>query len=122
MVSDSGGTISRRPIRDAPIPVIAEWSSNFSVVIIGRTCLAKSCGAMSSGGMRRRFFSAVGRNSGSHTSCACLEDHLDGLAELEVVEVAVNDVGGQPDPGILLDGDLRDDVRRRADRAWRTGG
>ena len=71
MVSDSGGTISRRPMRDAPIPVIAEWSSNFSVVIIGRTYLAKSCGAMSSGGIATMFLSAVGRNSGSHTSCAC---------------------------------------------------
>ncbi len=40
MVSDSGGTICLRPIVDMPIPVMAEWSSNFSFVSIGRTCFA----------------------------------------------------------------------------------
>ena len=37
-VSDSGGTISRRPISDIPMPVIATLSSNLSAVTIGRTC------------------------------------------------------------------------------------
>jgi hypothetical protein len=36
-VSDTGGTIRRRPISDMPMPVIATLSSNFSVVTIGRT-------------------------------------------------------------------------------------
>ncbi len=50
MVSDNGGTISRRPSLDAPIPVMAAASSNFSRVSIGRTNLPKSCGAISSSG------------------------------------------------------------------------
>ncbi len=37
MVSDSGGTIRRRPSREVPMPVMAERSSNFSPVSGGRT-------------------------------------------------------------------------------------
>ena len=42
-----------------------------------------------------------------------LEDDLDLLAELELVGIAVDDVGGQPDPRILDDRDLRHHVGRR---------
>ena len=45
-VSDSGGRISRRPISDAPIPVRATLSSNFSWRIIGRTCRQYSSGGI----------------------------------------------------------------------------
>ncbi len=113
MVSDSGGTISRRPIRDAPMPVIAEWSSNFSAVSIGRTYLPKSVGGISSSGSA---VGASGRSDGREHRQPhvgdLLEHHLDGLAELEVVGVGVDDVGGQPDPRVLGDGDLGDHVRR----------
>ncbi len=70
-VSDSGDTISRRPIFDAPMPVIAAVSSNFVVVSIGRTNFPKSCGAISSSGSGAVSGSEVGRNSGSHTSSFC---------------------------------------------------
>ena len=97
MVSDSGGTICRRPIFDMPMPVIAEWSSNFSLVSIGRTCLPNSSGGSGPRAWRSaRIWSAAGLNTGSQTSVDLLERDLDGLAELEVVGVAVDDVGGQP--------------------------
>ena len=117
MVSDSGGTISLRPIFDMPIPVIAECSSNFSFVSIGRTYLPKSCGAISSTGCGPVLFSAVGLKSGSQTapalSSSFSNSDLDGLAELEFVGLALNDVGGQPNPRVLDDGDLGHHVRRR---------
>ena len=71
IVSDSGLTMSRRPIFDTPMPVIAERSSNLSVPIIGRTCLAKSRGSISSGGSSAVWSSAVGLNSGSQVSSFC---------------------------------------------------
>ena len=64
MVSDSGLTISRRPSRDAPMPVMAERSSNFVDVSGGRTWLAKSCGAISSAGCSPNCLGVTGRNSG----------------------------------------------------------
>lgn len=70
MVKDSGGTISRRPSREAPIPVIAECCSNFSVRSIGRMWSPKRSGAISSAG-NSPGSPATGRNSGSQTSSAC---------------------------------------------------
>ncbi len=117
MVSDSGGTISRRPISDMPIPVIATLSSNFSGVSIGRTCSPKRSGAISSIGSAAGLGVAGGRNSGSQTSSIVLEDDLHRLTELEFLGIAVDDVGGQPNPRVLDDRDLGDHVRRRAARA-----
>ena len=68
MVSDSGGTIRRRPSRDAPMPVIAECSSNFAVVSGALTKRPKSVGAISSVGSGPVCLSVVGRNTGSQTS------------------------------------------------------
>ena len=117
IVSDSGGTICRLPIFDMPIPVIAAASSNFFSVSIGETCLPKSCGAISSTACGPVFFSAVGAKTGSQTGpdlvLGLVELDRHGLAQLEVVGFAVNDVGGQPDPRILDDRDLRDDIGRR---------
>ena len=113
-VSDSGATINRRPISDMPIPVSATLSSNFSGVSIGRTYSPKRSGAISSTGKRSESRRpSTGRNSGSQTSSMLLEDDLDLLAEFQLVGIAVDDVGGQPHPGVLGDGDLRDDVGRR---------
>jgi hypothetical protein len=50
IVSDSGATIRRRPSRDAPMPVIAECSSNRVDVSGALTWRANSCGAISSSG------------------------------------------------------------------------
>ena len=71
MVSDSGGTINRRPIFEMPIPVRADLSSNFSVVSMGRTCSAKRSGAISSAGRGAGSAPAIGRNNGNHTSSTC---------------------------------------------------
>ncbi|PQM44251.1 hypothetical protein C1Y40_05593 [Mycobacterium talmoniae] len=62
-----------------PIPVSATLSSNLSLVAIGRTCAAKSSGAISSSGSGAvAALSGTGRNTGSHTSsmwskttCSC---------------------------------------------------
>ena len=40
------------------------------------------------------------------------EDNLHLLTELQLLGIAVNDVGGQPNPRILCYRDLGDDVRR----------
>ena len=44
---------------------------------------------------------------------ALLEAHLDPAPDCELRDGHVDDVGGQPDPGILLDGHDADDVGRR---------
>ena len=45
-----------------------------------------------------------------------LEDDLHPHPDVDVVGVAVHDVGGEPDAVVLLDGDDRDHVRRREAR------
>lgn len=70
-VSDSGATISRRPMADMPMPVRATLSSNFVVVSMGRTYSPKRCGSMSSPGSAADASAVAGRNNGSQTSSIC---------------------------------------------------
>ena len=95
------------------MPVIAECSSNFAVVSGALTKRPKSVGAISSVGSGPVCLSAVGRNSGSQTSFDLLEGDLDRLAQLELVGVALDDVGGQANSRIFDDGDLCHHIRRR---------
>ena len=121
MVSDSGGTISRRPICDAPIPVIADLSSNFSVVDHRPDVLGEVLrGDLVVGQRARSLARPSGRNSGSQTSSFCSKTTSDDAPDLEVIGVAVDDVGGQSDPGILLDGDLGHDIGSRQARDGET--
>ena len=119
MVSDSGGTINRRPIFEMPIPVRADLSSNFSVVSMGRTCSAKRSGAISSAGRERRSASAIGRNRGNHTSSTCSKTTSTcwpSSSASKSLGSAPHDVGGQPHAGIFRDRHLGDHVRRRQPR------
>src|SRR4051812_11377285 len=63
-VSESGGRISRRPICELPIPVIATLSSNFSVGARGRTLTSGRAGD----GTASDDPSGSGSNSGNQTS------------------------------------------------------
>jgi hypothetical protein len=70
-VSTSGSTISRRPMSDMPMPVMATSSSNLRVPIIGRTPRRTSSALGSSSGRAAGSgCSSVGRNSGSQVSSA----------------------------------------------------
>ena len=68
-VSDTGGTMSLRPMRDMPTPVSATRSSNFSSRAIGRTDRMRSSSACSFASATAG--SPVGSNSGTHTSSTC---------------------------------------------------
>ena len=89
MVSDSGGTISRRPIFDMPMPVIAEWSSNFVLGQHRPDVLRRSArGAISSSGIA--VGAALVGGGPEHRQphvVVLLECHLDGLAQLQFVGV-----------------------------------
>ena len=117
MVNDSGGTICRLPIFDMPIPVIAAASSNFSSVSIGRDVLAEVLRCDLVDGLRAGLLLRGGREDrqpdGPDLVLGLLELDLDGLAQLELVGFAVNDVGGQPNPRVLDDRDLRHHIGRR---------
>src|SRR6266581_5268061 len=75
-VSASGGTISRRPSSELPIPLTATLSSNLSGAAIGRTCRhiwsgsISSCGSGAGSPCSADSTGAAGRKSGSHTSPA----------------------------------------------------
>ena len=66
-VSVIGSTMSRRPTRDMPIPVMATWSSNLSAPLgMGRA----SCILGSAAGNGPFSGSPLGSNRGIHTSSA----------------------------------------------------
>ena len=98
-------------------------SSNFSVVSIGATCLPKSVGAISSSGSGPGLF-VGGRpeHRQPDSPSMLLEVDLDGLAQLELVGFAVDDVGGQPNSRILHDRRPGPPRTAAADRESRTGG
>jgi hypothetical protein len=71
--SVSGGSMSRRPLGELPMPVIATRSSNLAAVSMGRTCRACPPGAIASSGMgpgRGPFGRKSGAKTGSHSSPA----------------------------------------------------
>ena len=81
---------------------------------IGRTDRMRSRSSRSSG-------SAAGGSTGRFEQrepdvLDLLEDDPDGHAHVHIVGVAPDDVGGQPDPGVLVDGDHRHRVTGAACR------
>ncbi len=110
MVRLSGSTPSLRPSRDMPMPVIATLSSNLSGLTMGRT----HCSGRSSSGTGPSAGPSVAYGEQRQPDVFdLLETDLDPVAHRELLDRHVDDVGGQPDPGILLDGHDADDVRRR---------
>ena len=97
------------------MPVIAELSSNFSAgqrwpdesaeVVRGDLVHGLRSGLLLAGGPEYRQPDSSARD--------LLELDLNGLAEFELVGIAFNDVGGQPDSRVLDNGDLGHDVGRR---------
>ena len=67
------------------------------------------------GGGLRRLLSRRPEQRQVHVA-VLVEDDLHQLPDLELVGVAVNDVGGQPNPRVLDDRDLSHHVRRRQAR------
>ena len=67
-VSDSGSTISRRPMADRPTPLSTDWCSKRSSRAGGR-----GTGRVGSGTRSTGSTAPVGSNSGSHTSSTLLE-------------------------------------------------
>ena len=111
--STTGSTMSRRPMREIPMPVTATLSSNLSPAFgIGRA----SWMAGRSAGNGPLSVSPVGSNSGTHTSSSCSNTHLHLHADEHLVGGHVHEVGGEADAVVLLDGDDRDHVRRREAR------
>ncbi len=111
-VSDSGGTISRRPISDMPMPVSATLSSNFSGSQHGPHVLTESLRFDLVDRQRGGFGAVDEAEQRQPDVVVLLEDHLDLLTQLQLLGVAVDDVGGQPDSRVFGDRDLRDDVGR----------
>ena len=104
----------RRPTCDMPMPVTATWSSNLSAFFgIGTEIVDLR---ILRPGTDPSSVSPVGSNSGIHTSSSCSKQHLHLHAHEHVGRVAVDDVGGEADTVVLLDGDDGDHVGRREAR------
>ena len=100
-----GGRIRRRPISDIPIPVRATRASNLSGEAIGRG------GDLGQVGEPGRVGLIRDRLEQRHPDVvAGLEAHLHGHAHVEVLERAADDVGRQPDAGVLHQRHGRHDV------------
>ena len=111
-VSDTGGTMSLRPIRDMPMPV----TRDAVLELVERAPSAAPTGCVRarrcSSGQRRRRLAGRFEQRDPHVVDG-LEHDADPHADLHRLGLAADDVRGEPDARVLVDRDDGHDERRR---------